>query len=138
MEAWSMPELEKQINAVREAFSADIRKPFVLKPSFPYGSPHPSNRSTHSSPTYSGQGYVPPVDRTGSMEQHLDSQNTSQVSYTSHPITPPISVGYMDSKSDSPAVQPLMMMPQGSQAPGLQQNISLAEQPVWNPAKIFE
>ncbi|MBE3047277.1 hypothetical protein IMZ48_33105, partial [Candidatus Bathyarchaeota archaeon] len=39
MGAWPMPEVQKQVNAVREAFSADVRKLFALKPSFPYGSP---------------------------------------------------------------------------------------------------
>ena len=140
MEAWSMPELEKQINAVREAFSADIRKPFVLKPSFPYSSPHLSNLSVNSSPVQYGQGYRPPSHRTGSLEHQLDTQGTSQVSFITHPITPPISIGPLDTKSDSPSVQPLAMMPQGSQAQGMQSSISLAEQtqPGWNPAPIFE
>ncbi|KAM5361926.1 hypothetical protein ACJZ2D_012802 [Fusarium nematophilum] len=134
MEAWSMPELEKQINALREAFSADVRKPFVLKPTFPYGSPHPSS---HSSPPR-GPEFRPVMHRTGSMDQHLDAHGAPQVSYTSHPITPPISAGPVDSKSDSPAVQPLVMMSQGSQAPGMPQSISLTDQPGWNPSRIFE
>lgn len=130
-----MPELEKQINALREAFSADIRKPFVMKPSFPYGSPHPS---THSSPPQGSHGYRPPVHRTGSMDQALDSQSAQQVSYTTHPITPPISAGPLDSKSDSPAVQSLVMMSQGSQAPGMAQSLPISDQPGWNPSRIFE
>ncbi|KAH0530637.1 hypothetical protein TsFJ059_005242 [Trichoderma semiorbis] len=65
MEAWPMPELQRQIDAVREAFSADVRKPFVLKPSFPYGSPHPSHSA--SPPGYRG------MQRASSMEQALDS-----------------------------------------------------------------
>lgn len=36
MQAWPMPDLQKQINAFREAFSADLSKPFVLKPGFPH------------------------------------------------------------------------------------------------------
>ncbi|KAL2158032.1 hypothetical protein VTH06DRAFT_4842 [Thermothelomyces fergusii] len=47
MSAWPMPDMQRQIDSVREAFSADIRKPFVLKPTFPYGSPH---SATHPSP----------------------------------------------------------------------------------------
>ncbi|KAH7155758.1 hypothetical protein B0J13DRAFT_436670 [Dactylonectria estremocensis] len=135
MEAWSMPELEKQINALREAFSADSRKAFVLKPSFPYGSPHPS---THSSPPQATRGYRPVVHRTGSMDQALDTQGAQQVSYTNHPITPPISTGHVDSKSDSPAVQSLVMMSQGTQGPGMPQSMSLSDQPGWNPSRIFE
>lgn len=132
MDVWSMPEMEKQINALREAFSADMRKPFVMKPSFPYGSPHPSS---HSSPP---QGYRPTVHRTGSMEHALDTQNAHQVSYTTHPITPPISAGPLDSKSDSPAVQSLVMMSQGTQGPGMAQSLPLPDQPGWNPSRIFE
>lgn len=138
MEAWSMPELEKQINAVREAFSADIRKPFVLKPSFPYSSPHLSHLSCNSSPVQSGQGFRPPAHRTGSLEHQLDTQGTSQVSFSTHPITPPISIGPLDSKSDTPSVQSLPMMPQGSQPAAMQSSMSLAEQTGWNPAQIFE
>lgn len=125
MEVWAMPELQKQIDAVREAFSADVRKPFLLKPSFPYGSPV---SSTHPSPP---RGYQPNMDR-------LSHLNTQTVSYISHPISPPISTGPLDSKSDSPSVQSLAMMPHGGQATDLPQNMSMAGQPVWNPARIFE
>ncbi|UPK98932.1 hypothetical protein LCI18_009867 [Fusarium solani-melongenae] len=135
VEAWSMPELEKQINALREAFSADVRKPFVLKPTFPYGSPHPSS---HSSPPRASDSYRPVIHRSGSIDQHLDTHGAQQVSYTSHPITPPISAGPMDSKSDSPAVQSLVMMSQGTQAPGMPQSMPLTDQPGWNPSRIFE
>ncbi|KAJ0321237.1 hypothetical protein COL5a_009292 [Colletotrichum fioriniae] len=135
MSVWPMADLQKQVDAVREAFSADVRKPFVLKPSFPYGSPQSSN---HSSPP---RGYRPGMARTASLDHQLDTQNLqhSQVSYTSHPITPPISAGPVDTKSDSPAIQSLVMMAsQGSQAPGMQQTMSLSDAPAWNPARIFE
>ncbi|PTB74556.1 hypothetical protein M440DRAFT_1440022 [Trichoderma longibrachiatum ATCC 18648] len=129
MEAWPMPELQRQIDAVREAFSADVRKPFALKPSFPYGSPHPSHSA--SPPGYRA------AQRAGSMEQALDSSGGQTVSYLSHPISPPISNGPLDSKSDSPSAQSLVMMPQAV-GPGISQNMALPEQPAWNPAKIFE
>ncbi|TQN75009.1 Nitrogen assimilation transcription factor nit-4 [Colletotrichum shisoi] len=135
MSIWPMADLQKQVDAVREAFSADVRKPFVLKPSFPYGSPQSSN---HSSPP---RGYRPGMARAASLDQQLDTQNLqhSQVSYTSHPITPPISAGPVDTKSDSPAIQSLVMMAhQGSQAPGMQQSMPLSDAPAWNPARIFE
>lgn len=136
MEAWPMPELQKQIDAVREAFSADVRRPFVLKPSFPYGSPH---SSSHSSPPRGTQGYRPAMDRTGPMDQHLDTPHAQTVSYISHPISPPISTGPGDSKSDSPAVQSLVMMPQDGHGPDLQQSMAMpSNQPSWNPARIFE
>lgn len=126
MGSWPMPEMVKQIDAVREAFSADLRKPFVLKPSFPYGSP----AQGHSTPPRGN--LKPPMLRTSSVDQ---------VSYTSHPITPPISAGPVDNKSDSsPAIQSLVMMAsgQGSQAPSMQHGLSMAEPPTWNPSRIFE
>ncbi|KAL2129139.1 hypothetical protein VTI74DRAFT_8174 [Chaetomium olivicolor] len=83
MSAWPSPDMQKQIDSVREAFSADIRKPFVLKPTFPYGSPH---SATHPSPP----------------AHQLDSQ-----------------------------------IPR-TQAPGVSQNLSLADPPAWNPSRIFE
>ncbi|KAL2184085.1 hypothetical protein L209DRAFT_693527 [Thermothelomyces heterothallicus CBS 203.75] len=121
MSAWPMPDMQKQIDSVREAFSADIRKPFVLKPTFPYGSPH---SATHPSPP--GR----PLD---SQMQH------SQVSYTSHPLTP-VSVGPPDTKGESPSVQSLTTMASvhGSQAPGVGQTLPLSEAPAWNPSRIFD
>lgn len=135
MEAWPMPDLQKQVDAIREAFSADIRRPFVLKPSFPYGSPHPSNQS---SPPRANMAYQASAHRTGSMDQQLDPSN-QHVSYISHPITPPISVGPMDSRSDSPAVQSLVMMPQDGPAADMHHTMGLTSNPpTWNPARIFE
>ncbi|KAM0605999.1 hypothetical protein ACHAP1_004281 [Verticillium nonalfalfae] len=140
MSVWPMADLQKPVDAVREAFSADTRKPFVLKPSFPYGSPHSSNQSP--SP-HINTGYRPsPLSQAGSLEPRLDTQNMhqqhSQVSY-SHPMTPPISAGPLDTRSDSPDVQSLVMMSsQGSQAPGMPPTMPLAEAPAWNPQRIFE
>ncbi|KAM0288023.1 hypothetical protein ACHAQH_000091 [Verticillium albo-atrum] len=140
MSVWPMADLQKPVDAVREAFSADIRKPFVLKPSFPYGSPHSSNQSP--SP-HVNTGYRPsPLSQAGSLEPRLDTQNMhqqhSQVSY-SHPMTPPISAGPLDTRSDSPGVQSLVMMSsQGTQAPGMPPTMPLADAPAWNPQRIFE
>jgi len=72
------------------------------------------------------------------MDQRLDMQNSQSVSFTGHPISPPVSTGATDSKGDSPTGQPLMMMSQGGQVPGVQQSMSLADHPTWNPARIFE
>ncbi|KAJ4297277.1 hypothetical protein N0V88_004195 [Collariella sp. IMI 366227] len=128
MNAWPSPEMQKQIDSVREAFSADIRKPFVLKPTFPYGSPH---SATHPSP--------PP--------HHLDTHiSRTQVSYTNHHPLTPVSVGPLDTKSVSPVVQSLttMVSAPGPQAPGVSQqnnnnlSSSMADPPAWNPSRIFD
>ncbi|KAI0173590.1 hypothetical protein GGR52DRAFT_572097 [Hypoxylon sp. FL1284] len=137
MHSWPLPEMLKQIDAVREAFSADTRKPFVLKPSFPYGSPHPSS---HSSPP-TANTFKPPMLQTSSLGSGIDPQagQHSQVSYANHPITP-ISVGSADSKSDSPSAQSLSLMTPGqsAQASALSSGMPLGDHPTWNPSRIFD
>ena len=138
MTAWPMPDMQRQIDAVREAFSQDTRKPFVLKPSFPYGSPQSTKMAT---PPRSDALYRPNPMRASPLGHHVDT-NVS-VSYTSHPITPPVSAGPPDLKGDSsPASsQSLMMMAAGqsSQAPSMQGSMPLADAHTsWNPTRIFE
>jgi hypothetical protein len=134
-----MPDMQHQIDALREAFSADINKPFVLKPSFPYGSPATPVHNTppRSNPQYRQGGAQNNPHQ--SLEQHHASQ--PQVSrYTSHPISPPVSAGGVtDPKSDSPAVQSLVMMASGQQrGPPQAMNVGMTDQSSWNPSKIFE
>ncbi|RDA82490.1 hypothetical protein CP532_2570 [Ophiocordyceps camponoti-leonardi (nom. inval.)] len=116
MEAWPMPELQKQIDAVREAFSADVRRPFMLKPSFPYASPHPSSHSSPPRRTRGGQQLGTPPGGSQTLR---------------HPVSPPGSTGPGDSKEDSP----LVMMPQDGPATDMAIPDS---QPAWNPTRIFE
>ncbi|KAK3393592.1 hypothetical protein B0H63DRAFT_491487 [Podospora didyma] len=135
MGSWPMPDMQKQVDSVRMAFSADVRKPFVLKASFPYGSPQ---SATHPSPPGLAP-YRSDVNRT--VDRRLNTQvQRSQVSYNNHPISPPISAGPLDSKSDSPRVQSLAMMASGhgSQAPAVQQALPLVDPPAWNPSRIFD
>ncbi|KAM7222560.1 hypothetical protein V8F06_002054 [Rhypophila decipiens] len=133
MSSWPMPDMQKQVDSIREAFSADTRKAFVLKPSFPYGSP----QSTHSSPPPAAS-YRSDLSQPAAMnQQRLNTQiQHSHVSY-SHPISP-VSVGPLDNKSDSPDIQSLAMMASGhgSQAP-MQQGL-MVDAPAWNPARIFD
>lgn len=133
--SWPMPDMQQQIDALREAFSADIRKPFVLKASFPYGSPG----AIDATPPRSNVQY-----RAHSSAQVLEQQHAlQQVSYTAHPISPPVSTGCVDTKSDSPAVQSLVMMATGQRGPQPQppmpSGIPMAADPsAWNPSRIFE
>ena len=137
---WPMPDMQQQIDALREAFSADIRKPFVLKPSFPYGSPGGPIRASPSRTNASYQASSHP----SSVEQSLEHQHVQQphVSYThhSHPISPPISAGGVDPKSDSPAVHSLVMMSAGQRGQQLPMSsgLPMADAPGWNPSIIFE
>lgn len=131
MSSWPMPDMQKQVDSIREAFSADTRKPFVLKPSFPYGSP----QSTHSSPP--AASYRSDLPQPAAMNQRLGTQvQHSHVSY-SHPISP-VSVGPLDNKSDSPDLQSLAMMSSGhgTQAPTHQG--LMVDASSWNPSRIFE
>jgi hypothetical protein len=132
-----MPDMQQQIDALREAFSADIRKPFVLKPSFPYGSPGaPANASPPRADSQYRHGGIH-----GATQQNLEQQHAPQpVSYTAHPISPPISAGGVDTKSDSPAIQSLVMMAtgqRGQQAPNAT-GVPMPESSSWNPTRIFE
>lgn len=134
MEIWPMPELQTQIDTVREAFSADTRRAFVLKPSFPYGSPQPSNKS---SPPHMPNAYQGNIQRSGSLDQQMDTQNALR--YINNPMTPPISTGPMGSKNESPAVQPLELIPQAVSTAAMQQHMALPQDQVaWNPSRIFE
>jgi len=60
--------------------------------------------------------------------------------YTNHPISQPISAGGVDTKSDSPAVQSLVMIASGQRAPqqSMSSGLPMADSSGWNPAVIFE
>jgi hypothetical protein len=133
--SWPMPDMQQRIDALREAFSADVRKPFVLKPTFPYGSPGaPVNTSPRSNVQYR--------QASSHASQNLEQQHAQQqVSYTAHPISPPISAGGVDQKSDSsPAVQSLVMMATGQRGPQppITSGVPMTDPSSWNPSRIFE
>ena len=138
--SWPMPDMQQQIDALREAFSADTRKPFVLKPSFPYGSPATSVTTT--TPPRRHAQYRQASTHTSSMDQNLEHHHApqQQVSYTHQPISPPISAGGVDTKSDSPAVQSLVMMATGHRAAEqpITNGVQMADPTAWNPSRIFE
>lgn len=128
MSAWPMPEVQRQVNAVREAFSANIRKPFELKPSFPYGSPT-SSSATPPRSLANMAGAVP------SQSGPADLQAPS-LGFTSHTSASPISAGPTDAKG----AQAMMMFTSGpgSQPAGMAQQVPMSEPPAWNPTRIFE
>jgi hypothetical protein len=156
MAAWPMPEMQKQVDSVREAFSADVRKPFMLKPSFPYGSPqsatHPSpplqlSSSSSSGTQHANRPSLPgSLGRDGSMDHHHAHHHIDTRSYPGghHPMTPPISAGPVENaKSGSPSLQTslALMATTGAQAsqPPSSMPLSATETPsTWNPSRIFE
>jgi len=139
--SWPMPDMQQQIDALREAFSADTRKPFVLKATFPYGSPGAPVNATppRANGPYRQASSHSPMDQQNMEHQHAQQQN-HQVSYTNHPISPPISAGGVDTKSDSPAVQSLVMMATGQRAPQqpMPNGVPMTDPSTWNPSIIFE
>lgn len=120
-----MPEIQAQIDSLRLAFSADIRRPFDLKPTFPYGSPsepyHPS----------------PPLDTHYAPQLNNVSGVTNRVGYTTYPITPPISTGTEDTKSDSSQLQSLGMIPSHT-IPGHSIDVPLVDESSWDPTRIIK
>lgn len=124
--AWPAPELQEQILSLRQAFSADIKKPFELKPTFPYGSPMNQLVSTPPSEI--------PYDR--AMTSH--SAHESMSHFHSQPMTPPISAGHPeDIKDSSMAANSLTMMSTGRSIslPGSQMG---DDSNAWNPRPLFE
>ncbi|KAK6613581.1 hypothetical protein H4I95_01925 [Botrytis cinerea] len=107
--SWPMPDMQQQIESLRLAFSADIRKPFVLKPSFPYGSPAaPPNTSP-------ARGNIQQY-RQGSTS--LESQN----------------LGHQNAQQQS-----LVMMATGQRPPvPITNGLPMADNSTWNPSRIFD
>ncbi|KAI9834784.1 MAG: hypothetical protein M1819_002870 [Sarea resinae] len=145
VQSWPMPEMQAQVQALREAFSADITKPFTLKPSFPYDTPSPTVLQATSIPP--DMQYRSHSDVSGHMAASAAAARANQMPYSPHPITPPISAGGLDPKGESPA-QSLVMMASGSQRQqhpqqrtplsGTSAPVHLEDPLVWNPTRIFE
>lgn len=129
--AWPMPELEAQINALRVAFSADIDKPFELKASFPYGSP---SEPYQSSPPMDSQYHHLQIPPNPQYDHQRQAQHPSQT------LTPPISAGATDSRTDSPPYLPTFGQPHGQAAPSMLTHnpIPVPENVQWNPTPIID
>lgn len=131
--AWPMPEMQTQIDALREAFSADTSRPFELKRSFPFGSPS-SNGLQPSPPLDSG--HPPPL-----LTRHESHGRVHQMPYHAQPITPPVSAGFDIPKDHSLPPASMSMMTDGQQQ---QQTLHMQthgldnSQVEWNPTPIFK
>lgn len=127
--SWLMPEMEKQILALREAFSADITKPFELKADFAR-SPYISDGS--SSPVSTQiTATTPPIE--------LSAQPQQSGSYINHPPM----ASFMDAQ-DYPTPDSTNLgvgMEQGQYYPDLQHQgneLLFSNEIGWNPAPIFQ
>ncbi|KAL8708303.1 MAG: hypothetical protein Q9220_006778 [cf. Caloplaca sp. 1 TL-2023] len=122
--AWPVSEMQSSIDALREAFSADISKPFQLRSNFPYGSPRAALKPSEPVEVK----YHPTLDRQSSHEQ------PPHIHYGSQPLTPPMTAGLEDTNSGS---MHLGMMSNGHQQ-GLQMDHVNMDQSAWNPTRIFD
>lgn len=129
--AWPMPEIEAQINALRVAFSADIDKPFELKASFPYGSPLEQYQPSPPLDSQYHNLHIPP-------NPQYDHQR--QVPRPSQTLTPPISAGTSDSRTESPQYRPTFGPPHGQTAPPMPKHnsIPMPENVQWNPTPLID
>lgn len=127
--AWPMPDMQTQIDALREAFSADTSRPFELKPSFPYGSP-----GTNLQPSPSLDVKYP--------HNNLGRPNSHEHSgplFHPHPLTPPPISGDHEDQDRPLAAASLTMMANGQQQPMPLVSTSIeTDQAAWNPTRIFE
>lgn len=82
---WPMPEVEAQIHGLRAAFSADLTKPFDLKPTFPYGTPSEHSKSPEERRSSESRHLFQ-----NSQEQHFYQQSMQHSPYIP---TPPVSAG---------------------------------------------
>lgn len=129
-----MPEMQMQVNQLREAFSADINRPFELKRGFPFESPSPSAGGLQPSPPLD-MNVQPPI-----LSHHESHGHQSHMSYHTAPMTPPISstgLSFEDSK-DGAFLPGSMSMIASSQ----QQSIPMQTTPMnigqeWNPTPII-
>jgi hypothetical protein len=128
--SWLMPEMQTQIESLREAFSADTSKPFQLKHSFPYDrTPPPQPNPTSEHLHYQQE----PVSVS------LMDGPISHPGYVDPPITPPISTGTYSAQGSSPHMSHWNIPNQHQhQQHHDQQAGSDFDMTSWNPSRIFE
>lgn len=119
--------MQTQIDALREAFSADTNRPFALKPSFPYGSPVANLQPS------------PPLDmkyQHNNPRRQNSHEQRGQIQFDPHPLTPPICRDHDD--QDRP-MSASLMMGNGQQQPMSLVSTSIeTDQAAWNPTRLFE
>ncbi|KAI9802183.1 MAG: hypothetical protein M1825_002903 [Sarcosagium campestre] len=138
--AFPMPEMQAQIEPLREAFSADTSKPFVLKQSFPYSSPRsaavrlPAATNGHlgtSSTRHSSMENIRPVLYDAGAHHHRQAP------------TPPVSAADFDSGLQSDEIQPTRLIANGVRRASYHHHppvstIQQSNDASWNPSRIFD
>ena len=132
--SWPMPHVKAQIDALREAFSADTARPFVLKRSFPFGSPQMGQFRN---------GLVNSGQPAGHPSPEASLANSQTLEYPGQSLSPPLSTpGGVNSQSGSPVPQVANTSMAGSTTrqspPTMAGSMPMMDPSAWNPSKIFE
>ena len=130
--AWPMPDMQAQIHSLRQAFSADINKPFELKPSFPFGSP--VSRLAPSPP-------ADPLSEDRNLTPHQapdQQQHFQHHQFHAAPMTPPLSNVPEESKDGGPLSARALAMMQGRQGSPHGSQMGGDDGMAWNPTRLFE
>ena len=134
MDSWPAPEMQLQVNQLREAFSADINRPFELKRGFPFESPSPSSGGLQPSPPLDMKIQHPMLSR------HESLGHQSHIPYHTTPMTPPISstgLSFEDSKEGAFMPGSMQTMASSQQQSMPMQTTSMSIGQEWNPTPIF-
>jgi hypothetical protein len=126
---WPIEAIRGQIENLRTAFSADVTKPFELKPGFPFiSSPPPRNivPAIVQNPKYQNDVHFNPQPN----HAHLVNQVNHQ-----HPLTPPISIVGEDFKDPHIPHSLSLLPPQQLPTSPVVQHMP---QEQWNPTQILE
>ena len=129
-----MPEMQMQVNQLREAFSADVNRPFELKRGFPFESPSPSVGGLQPSPPPDINIQHPMLTR------HESLGHQTQVPYHATPMTPPISsagLTFEESKDGLLISGPMQVMASSQQQSMPMQTTPMSIGQEWNPTPIF-
>jgi hypothetical protein len=130
MRLWPTPEIQAQVNNLRKALSADITKPFKLKPGFPLETP--AQQSNVSS--------LPDIQFSSVANQDNILVPSGQVNFAiaHHPITPPISTTEDETAANSPCGQSMGLMANQNQSAQTTLQPQATSPHVWNPTRLFE
>ncbi len=144
-EIWPVPETVAQINGLRGAFSADLNKPFDLKPSFPLGTPEAYQPSPPAPaqpngpipyPQHQQYQHSPPQQLQIPSTQPYLNQQLNHLQQGSYLATPPVSSVSGDSNPHSPHFQQPYDL--NHQAYSYYQQPTPTEAPTWNPTPIID
>lgn len=118
--SWPMPEMQSQIISLRQAFSADLDRPFELRQNYIYGSPKRSES-------------LSPDQKSAFLAQE---QDPLQPGYNPYPMTPTAIDG--TTRAEFVPGQTSIMLSQGQSQYDGQSMDTTHRSMQWDPSRIFE